>query len=51
MTPVAGTVDNAMSAARPITEMRNKRLAFSLGEGGASVTVRTFKGAVRLRRR
>jgi hypothetical protein len=51
VTTVAGTVDNAMSAARPITEMRNKRLAFSLGEGGASVTVRTFKGAVRLKRR
>lgn len=51
VTTVAGTVDNAMSTARPITEMRNKRLAFSLGEGGASVTVRTFKGAVRLRRR
>jgi len=50
VTTVAGTVDNALSAARPVADMRNKRLTLSLGEGGAHVGVRTFKGTVRLRR-
>lgn len=51
VTTVAGTVDNAMSASRPVADMRYQRLAFTIGEGGAHVGVRTFKGAVRLRRR
>jgi hypothetical protein len=50
VTTVAGTVDNALSDARPVADMRNKRLAFLLGDGGARIGVRTFKGAVRLRR-
>lgn len=50
VTTVAGTVDNALSAARPAADMRNQRLTFTIGDGGARIGVRTFKGAVRLRR-
>ena len=50
ITTIAGAVDNGLTAARPGAEPRRKALAFSTGDGGARVTVRTFKGLVRLRR-
>ena len=48
VTTIAGTVDNALTAARAVAEPRRKALAFATGEGGARITVRTFKGLVRL---
>ena len=50
VTTISGTVTNALTAARPVAEARRRALVFSTGEGGARITVRTFKGPVRLRR-
>lgn len=50
VTTIAGSVTNALTAARPVAEARRRALVFSTGEGGARITVRTFKGPVRLRR-
>jgi DUF4097 and DUF4098 domain-containing protein YvlB len=50
VTTISGTVTNALTAARPVAEPRRRALVFSTGEGGAHITVRTFKGPVRLRR-
>lgn len=50
VTTIAGSVTNALTAARPVAEARRRALVFSTGEGGAHITVRTFKGPVRLRR-
>lgn len=50
VTTISGSVTNALTAARPVAESRRKALVFSTGEGGAHITIRTFKGPVRLRR-
>ena len=50
VTTISGTVTNALTAARPVAEARRRALVFSTGEGGARITVRTFKGPVRIRR-
>jgi len=50
VTTIAGSVENAISTARPVAEPRRQELAFTVGEGGARITARTFKGTVRLRR-
>lgn len=50
VTTISGTVTNALTAARPVAEARRRALVFSTGDGGARITVRTFKGPVRLRR-
>ncbi|MSR07106.1 MAG: hypothetical protein EXR93_08590 [Gemmatimonadetes bacterium] len=39
------------AAARPIRDRGGQELAFTMGQGGADVTIRNFKGAVLLRRR
>lgn len=47
---MTGTIENGWSKARPIAgrEGRGMELGFSSGMGGASVSVRSFKGNVRL---
>jgi hypothetical protein len=48
LSTVAGAIENRLSRVTPVaTPPRSLRL--TLGRGGASVTVRTFKGAIRLR--
>ena len=50
LTSIAGSIENGVTRARPIaTSPRSLRV--SLGRGGSQVTVRTFKGAIRLRAR
>ena len=50
VTTISGQVVNALTAARPVAEARRRALVFSTGEGGPRITIRTFKGPVRLRR-
>ena len=49
-TSVAGMIDNALTKQRPTAgrEGRGQDIALSLGASGAHVTIRTFKGTVRL---
>ncbi|MGI9091036.1 MAG: DUF4097 family beta strand repeat-containing protein, partial [Gemmatimonadaceae bacterium] len=51
LTTVKGTIDNRLVALRPasISGGRGQALAFRIGSGGAHVTVRTFKGPIKLR--
>lgn len=52
LTTIEGTIDNNITSLRPASmgASRGETLAFRIGTGGAHVTVRTFKGAIRLRR-
>jgi hypothetical protein len=48
LTAISGAIENGMSGVRPAgAQPRSMRV--SMGRGGAQVTVRTFKGAIRLR--
>lgn len=51
MTTIAGRIENEMVATRPAGGQsgRGQSVAFQLGVGGSHVTVRTFKGTIRLR--
>lgn len=48
LSTVSGTIDNGFAGARPAA-LRNRALRVQLGNGGAHVTVRTFRGAIHLR--
>jgi hypothetical protein len=47
---VAGTIENALTARRPVPgrEGRGQEIGFSIGQGGGRIYIRTFKGSVRL---
>ena len=51
VTTVFGTIVSEISSVRPVagTSGRGQSLAFAIGRGSARVTVRTFKGDVRVR--
>lgn len=51
LSTVSGTIENGFPAARPAARsaVQNRALRVQLGGGGAHVTVRTFRGAIRLR--
>ena len=53
LTTISGSIENGVAGARPAAGSggRGQTLAFRLGTGGPHVTVRTFKGAIRLRSR
>lgn len=53
LTTISGSIENDVAAARPAAGSggRGQTLAFRLGTGGPHVTVRTFKGPIRLRSR
>jgi hypothetical protein len=53
VTTITGAIDNEIFAARPAggQMIGGQSIAFRLGSGGAHVTIRTFKGAIRLRNR
>jgi hypothetical protein len=50
VTTISGVIENEVIAARPAAGQtgRGQTIAFRLGDGGAHVTIRTFKGTVRL---
>ena len=50
LSTISGTIENGFTEARPaaISTTRNRTLRVLLGDGGARVTVRTFKGPIRL---
>jgi hypothetical protein len=50
---ITGTIDNSWSRIAPVNgrEGRGMTLATSSGMGGARVTVRSFKGAIKVRPR
>jgi hypothetical protein len=48
LSSIVGPIDNAIAGARPIASSPHS-MRISLGRGGSQVTVRTFKGAIRLR--
>lgn len=48
LTSVVGPIENGIAAARPIASSPHS-MRLSLGRGGSQVTVRTFRGAIRLR--
>ena len=48
LTSIAGAIDNGLSTVRP-TSSQPRSVRLSLGNGGSQVTVRTFKGSIRLR--
>jgi hypothetical protein len=48
LSSVVGSIENGFSAVRPV-QSPARALRVTLGRGGASVTVRTFKGTIRLR--
>ena len=50
VTTISGVIENAVVAARPAAGQagRGQTIAFRLGDGGSHVTIRTFKGTVRL---
>lgn len=52
-TSVAGTIENLLTRQRPATgrDGRGQELSTDIGSGGTPVTVRTFKGPIRLGRR
>ena len=51
LSTVSGTIENAFGGTRPAAgvALRNRALRVQLGDGGAHVTVRTFRGVIRLR--
>jgi hypothetical protein len=51
VTTISGAIENDIVAARPAGTQasRAQSLSFRLGAGGSHVTIRTFKGTVRLR--
>jgi hypothetical protein len=51
VTTISGVIENDIVAARPAAGEagRGQTIAFRLGEGGSHVTIRTFKGTIRLR--
>ena len=51
LTTIGGIIDNGLTPLRPASAgtSHGQALAFRMGSGGARVTVRTFKGAIRLR--
>lgn len=51
LSTISGTIENGFTATRPaaIGTTRTRALRVQLGNGGAHVTVRTFRGAIRLR--
>jgi DUF4097 and DUF4098 domain-containing protein YvlB len=48
LTSITGAIDNGMSSVRP-TAAQPRSVRLSMGRGGSQVTVRTFKGSIRLR--
>ena len=48
LSTVVGAIDNRLAPVKPVAAPA-RAMRFTLGRGGASVTVRTFKGAIRLR--
>ncbi|MGI8618030.1 MAG: DUF4097 family beta strand repeat-containing protein [Gemmatimonadaceae bacterium] len=52
VTTISGTIRNEASSARPLTGRygRGAELTSTVGDGGAAVSVRTFKGAITIRR-
>jgi len=50
LSTIGGTIENGFTDARPAASSttRTRTLRVRLGSGGAHVTVRTFKGAIRL---
>ena len=50
LSTISGTIENDFTEARPAASSttRSRALRVQLGQGGAHVTVRTFKGAIRL---
>jgi DUF4097 and DUF4098 domain-containing protein YvlB len=52
VTTISGTIRNEASSARPLTGRygRGAELTTTVGDGGASVSVRTFRGAITIRR-
>lgn len=52
-TAFGGTIENTLtdSAPRPVRDGRSHQLATTIGNGGGTVTVTSFKGRVRLQRR
>ena len=51
LSTVSGNIENGFASARPAAQdpMQNRALHLELGGGGAHVTVRTFRGTIRLR--
>ena len=51
LSTVGGTIENGFAGARPAARsaVQNRALRVQLGGGGAHVTVRTFRGTIRLR--
>ena len=52
VTTISGTIQNAASSARPLAGRygRGAELKTTVGDGGAAVSVRTFRGAITIRR-
>ena len=48
LTSITGTIENGLSSVRP-TAAQPHSVRLNMGRGGSQVTVRTFKGAIRLR--
>jgi hypothetical protein len=48
LSSIVGPIENGFTAARPIASATHS-MRLSLGRGGSQVTVRTFKGTIRLR--
>jgi hypothetical protein len=48
LTSIAGAIENGLNGVRPAAA-NPRSLRLSIGRGGSQVTVRTFKGAIRLR--
>lgn len=52
VTTISGAIRNEASSARPLTGRygRGAELTTTIGDGGAAVSIRTFKGAITIRR-
>jgi hypothetical protein len=48
LTSITGAIENGLSSVRPVSSQPHS-LRVSLGRGGSQVTVRTYKGSIRLR--
>jgi hypothetical protein len=50
LSTISGTIENGFTGARPAVSSapRTRALRVQLGDGGAHVTVRTFRGPIRL---
>jgi hypothetical protein len=48
LSSVVGPIENGFTSVRPIASATHS-MRLSLGRGGSQVTVRTFKGTIRLR--